>query len=1000
MERAPQVDPRSPGTVRGELLRLLNAQVPAWSELDAATGRPTGASAALIAAFTRLTGILIDRLNRAPDKNHLVFLDLLGASRTSPRAARVPLIFTLARGGPERVVVPEGTQVAAESPESGGSPPVFETEGRLEIVATELDAVCMRDPATDRYTSRIPTGGVLTDPPSLFRGDEATSHQLYIRHDELLSQPAEELRLDIELEPGPSSRELARDPWSVRWEVWDGDAGIPLEPFDATSGLKKSGLIRFRDTPEAPVQTVGGVEGRWLRCTLETPVTAGAGPLPGMVRARALPAIRRVGMRQELRQGDLAPQRAFANRQPLDLTKDFFPFGDAPRFGDTFYLAGEEAFSIPRSRVTLRLELTNPTTGPGESPLPRTKPSPDLELQWEAWNGELWEELGVASPDGTRGSHDELSDTTAALSRSGLVTFVLPPTISPTDVHGVTDHWIRVRIVAGDYGKPAGYQARPSEENRPELDLLPGTPAPPAIRLLTMEQTAVREAANPQTALACNDFSWTDGTDRLQPPGAAWTPFDAMEDRASALYLGFRTNGETPRFPGRSVSLWLRLGRLDHHGPQSTRQSGDSRIVWEYWGSEGWTPALVRDETDGLRRSGALAFIVPQDFVPSSAFGRRRHWLRAVLVFGDSTSFPDLHAAYHNVVWASDAITVRDETLGSSDGKPVQRFRTRLAPVLPGEHLVVRSSRPEAAHGWDAWHPVPDFHGSGPADRHYVLDRLSGEVRFGDGRHGAIPPAGRGNVRMACYRTGGGARGDISAGVVSRLQTTVPYVDEVTNPEPVRGGAEAEDLDGVRRRASRALRHRDRAVAAGDYEDLALEATHQVARAACLESSGHPPGPSARVRIVVVPRSTEPAPFPDPELIQQVTQYLVRRCACGVALEVRGPRYIRVDVEASLAIVSPRLAADVEAAARRGLERFLHPLEGGREGEGWPFGRVPQRSDIKALLASLAGVDRVVALDLEMREPPEPGELLVRSGRHRIHLTSPGTRPAPTGEAR
>ena len=46
------------------------------------------------------------------------------------------------------------------------------------------------------------------------------------------------------------------------------------------------------------------------------------------------------------------------------------------------------------------------------------------------------------------------------------------------------------------------------------------------------------------------------------------------------------------------------------------------------------------------------------------------------------------------------------------------------------------------------WHEVPDFYASGPRDRHYVLDRFTGQVRFGDGVNGLVPPIGIGNVRL------------------------------------------------------------------------------------------------------------------------------------------------------------------------------------------------------------------------------------------------------------
>src|SRR4029453_267861 len=90
---------------------------------------------------------------------------------------------------------------------------------------------------------------------------------------------------------------------------------------------------------------------------------------------------------------------------------------------------------------------------------------------------------------------------------------------------------------------------------------------------------------------------------------------------------------------------------------------------------------------------------------------------------------------------------------------------------------------------WVRWRGVPDFYSSGPRDRHYVLDRLTGDVRFGDGLNGMIPPALPGTLRMLPHQPGGGAVGNRPAGVITQLKTTVPYIDKVTNFLPASGGA-------------------------------------------------------------------------------------------------------------------------------------------------------------------------------------------------------------------
>ena len=278
-----------------------------------------------------------------------------------------------------------------------------------------------------------------------------------------------------------------------------------------------------------------------------------------------------------------------------------------------------------------------------------------------------------------------------------------------------------------------------------------------------------------------------------------------------------------------------------------------------------------------------------------------------------------------------------------------------------------------------------------------MLDALSGEIRFGSGRNGLIPPLGAGNIRLAYYRTGGGLAGNRPANTIVQLKTTVPYVDKVTNPEPAEGGAEAESLDSLLKRAPRALRHHHRAVSLEDYEDVALLASPAVARAKCVPLYDLINDPDTRnvqpgtVSLIVVPRTTEPKPVPSLELLDQVSRYLDERRIPTADLVIVGPDYVRVDVTAEIALASLEGASGVEREVAQTLARFLHPLTGGLDQNGWDFGREPYLSDLYALLEAVAGVDHIRSLHKqEIEERPgalATGRFLVYSGTHTIRLT-------------
>ena len=60
---------------------------------------------------------------------------------------------------------------------------------------------------------------------------------------------------------------------------------------------------------------------------------------------------------------------------------------------------------------------------------------------------------------------------------------------------------------------------------------------------------------------------------------------------------------------------------------------------------------------------------------------------------------------------------------------------------------AVKDSSGKVIDAWVRWNRVDDFFASGPRDRHYVLDGASGELIFGDGINGLIPPIGSNNIK-------------------------------------------------------------------------------------------------------------------------------------------------------------------------------------------------------------------------------------------------------------
>src|SRR5207244_1876080 len=97
----------------------------------------------------------------------------------------------------------------------------------------------------------------------------------------------------------------------------------------------------------------------------------------------------------------------------------------------------------------------------------------------------------------------------------------------------------------------------------------------------------------------------------------------------------------------------------------------------------------------------------------------------------------------------------------------------------------------------------------------FVVDRESGEVRFGDGLRGARP---RGPI-VASYAYGGGRSGNVAIGAIATAPL-LPAGFVVSNPLPTWGGDEGETTAEGERAIARYIRHRDRAVTPDDFSDI------------------------------------------------------------------------------------------------------------------------------------------------------------------------------------
>jgi predicted phage baseplate assembly protein len=509
---------------------------------------------------------------------------------------------------------------------------------------------------------------------------------------------------------------------------------------------------------------------------------------------------------------------------------------------------------------------------------------------------------------------------------------------------------------------------------------------------------------------------YEDHSEDLRLEGSVVACFPTLRP-GDALYLGF-----TNSLAGNLIRLEVNVAGVDAPGIDPRRPPR----IWQSWDGSDWREArILEDTSEGFNSSGQVTLLLAPRHEPLAIGAVRAHWVRCRLI-DVVPGQPPYHISpmlesvvgvgLGGAVAAHHAEPAPAELLGVGNGRPGQSFEVRRAPVLarrPGETIRVvpprrepgprslserlpasaRQREPEAAH----WTEVADFADAGPDDRVFTWNGATGEIRFGpgitgrDGRvrqYGAVPDEDA-QISVTGYRHGGGRRGNVGAGKLSVLLTSIPSVESVRNLDPATGGVDAETVENAKVRGPLYLRGGHRAVTATDFERLTLEAAPGVARARCLP----PSAPGEPVRLLIVPRVDieperlvlEDLALPE-NLENRIKGFLDERRLLTTRVLLDVPSYQGITITAEVHAAPTVRAEKVRTEAESALYRFINPITGGPDGSGWPFDLDLSIGDVFSVLRAVPGVQRAETVHIFLADLR--GDLAPEEARQRVRLSS------------
>jgi len=478
----------------------------------------------------------------------------------------------------------------------------------------------------------------------------------------------------------------------------------------------------------------------------------------------------------------------------------------------------------------------------------------------------------------------------------------------------------------------------------------------------------------------------TDQTQANRQEGMFYRAFGTSAEESSALYLGF--DGD-PFSELDSLPLTVdfhddNLPEPATHGDETPKFYPSVNVQWEYCTdyesprqSDAWRPlSLQRDGTYAFYSGGRVTLTRPEGWDPAEweidehgVVGQDPGliWLRCRILEGGYEIPPQLDGITLNVVEAKHRSTVTDEQLTRQGSKrdpstlSNQCFTFRHTPVLDATITV----------DGEEWEEVADFDASGPTDRHYVLDRKTGQVRFGDGVVGRMPEPDA-TVVATQYAFGGGREGNVPASATWRFLNSDRAIGDsltlgevsVSGESAGTGGTDGESLEEAFRRAKRDFRTPYRAVTEDDYRYVATHtpglrfgrATVLVDERTDLGIEAEP----AEVTVVVVPYAPleQSRPEPTDGFLDAVRRHLDKYRLLTDRVTVEPPQYVRLSVGIEIQISEWLPESTVTQRIESTIEEYVHPVHG-FEGEGWPFGSALYSDDLAELLETISFVDHV-----------------------------------------
>lgn len=953
----PELDSRTAEELRSRIMTLAESYTPEWK----ANPADPDVGMTLAELFVQMHVGTVRRLNRTAEKNRIAFCNFLGTNLRPSEVATGYVQFGLSSAQlKEGVLVPAGTVLTANMPEDVQNAG-FTTVDDVYVSNAKLTHMFVTDGETDTIQEVYSSERDGSVPDFVLFGSQAPNqnrHAAYIgcQNGLLRLIGAGQVLIQFQQE-GKTTPGLAEE-LDRAWH--NGQLQICYstktgwEPFNFCMADGNTLLLsKELSQPPAAEQEIDGVSAHWIRLTLSE---------IGAVSSSAVQQLAFASVGESI-----VPDAVLTNYGAVDDVW-FRPFGDVPALFDALYIASDEALSKAGARVSMQFTVSF-------SPLPETKKvekpatswkmvmrksdvhveEPEIvqieAVSWEYFNGTGWKTLPCSG---------ELKKAFSPVdgTRTYTLSFLCPPDVQPVIVGSEERRFLRARIVRMN--------------QHFQLNTIYHMPLVSHI----VFQYRCDAFAQPDQIMTENQMRRLHHDNNT--PLMLFTPMPQLEP---AWYLGFSEP----------------LSEGPHRILVALEQQSSGMMPglrWEYYSENCWKPLNCYDDTGQFAHTGCLTISGNLHFQSVELFQQERYWIRVTDTLSAYSTKNIKQARPHiirmdmNCTEIQNRRAIQPEYFSLPTAKPnctcqLSEKNVCEAAVWVNElelhsHAktaeLLRQGKAEPeydAYGvmqrlWVRWTPVESFFVSQPDDRYYQIDYNEGIVTFGDGVHGRIPCSSSGDHIRICYSIGGGSCGNVPAGTVSGSQFALGLVTEITNPMPLYGGNDMEQLSAALQRTAADFQNGGRCVTAQDYEEITRRTERSILKVKCIAGynaeGAHERG-SVTILILRSDFSQESSGF---YLVQEkLRREIQSRCAASLSPNkcyIIHPHYIRICVTARVLVADSSRMFRMKEQILQKVAAFLHPITGNFDGDGWEIGEIPNWRQIENAIRSIRGVSYVESL--------------------------------------